>query len=185
MIVEKLLQEIESLFDGEARAYVAGGYLRDTEHSIKPKDVDVMIVPSETVSDDPWWIADVLTGLPGYNVTKTLIEECYYMSDMSDRGVIALVMGEREGTPLQFIVYGKTLTQEQLVDDMDINICQIAMNSDGKIHSSAAYAEGFETKTILMMHDYSVKRQVSRLRRMLEKYPDFDAPQLAEMECAE
>lgn len=169
--VLKLMRHIESQ-DSSWRLYIGGGYLRDTEHGVTPKDVDVMVVPDDslTFSDDFY---DLVNTQDELKVEKCFVDECQYMSDMTKRSVSGLIMCEFNGEPLQFIIYGKKLSQEELTLDMDINICQITCDSSGLLFTSENYIDGFKNKEIKVLHDYSEKRKHARVQRMLEKYPDF------------
>lgn len=154
------------------KLYVAGGYLRDNEHGVPPKDIDIMVIPLH--HDDPWDFSDKLQYIDDFNVSSEFVEQCTYMSDMVKRGVGGLIMGLLgDGTELQFIIYDKFLNQEELTLDMDINICQITCDSNGEVFKSDHYIDGFTNKHIDVLHDYSEKRKKSRVSRMIAKYPDF------------
>lgn len=169
-----LLREIEDV--SEYRAFLCGGYLRDTFMGVRPKDLDIMLVPSSEDVDPESEIDEVVWGVrpPLFKEDKRL--ECIeYLSDMVKRGVCGLIMGESEscGYETQFIIYDKVLTQKELAVDMDMNICQITCNSSGGIYSTDAFTSGLENKQIQVLHDYSEKRRNQRIERMLAKYPDF------------
>lgn len=170
--VKELLTIVNELADGEFTAYVAGGYLRDTLNGIQPKDIDIMVVP--TGYGDAWDFESlVVDELYGYRTTKLLLDECQYMSDMKKRGVCGLFMGNYKDIEVQFIVYNRALTQEEVTLDMDINLCQITMGADGIVIESDNFVTGFADSVISLHHEYSEKREKERLDRMLAKYPTF------------
>lgn len=168
--VREVLEHVEDETNGQFKLYLAGGYLRDVLNGVTPKDIDVMVVPVEDSDayDFEWCLTDT-----EFHTEKQLLEECQYMSDMSSRGVSALFMGSYNGDDLQFIVYDKIMTQEQVTLDMDINLCQITMDSSGFIHESDNFIEGFAENKITLHHEYSEKRAQQRVERMLSKYPHF------------
>ncbi|QAY01979.1 hypothetical protein VpaJT1_50 [Vibrio phage VpaJT_1] len=92
---------------------------------------------------------------------------------MQKRGVVGLIMGEYNGVEVQFIIYDDYMTQEQVTHDMDINICQITMDSDSNVVESDNFVAGFANSEITLHHEYSEKRKQSRIDRMVAKYPTF------------
>jgi len=115
-----------------------------------------------------------ISDLEGFTVAKDLTWLACYLPDMEKRGISGLIMGSLvDGTDVQFIIYNEARTQQFITRDMDMNICQITMSSTGVLDKSHAYVEGFKNQRIECLHDYSVKRQRSRLQRMSDKYPDF------------
>jgi len=133
-----------------------------------------MVIPEQGEDCDAWDFDTILRDSE-FHATKELLDECQYMSDMSRRGVCGLFMGLYDGSEVQFILYDKYLTQEQVTLDMDINLCQITMNSDEEIVESDNFIEGFATDTITLHHEYSEKRKQQRIDRMLAKSPTFSA----------
>lgn len=171
--IKEIMRNVEELTDNSVKCYLAGGYLRDVMNGLQPKDIDIMVVPNCHLYDSDDFNNDI-ENLEGYEVTKNLNDRCYYMSDMSDRNITGLLMGSlSDGTELQFIYYGDTHTQNYITHDMDINICQITMNKDGKIIETDAFVNGFATSNIEVLHEYKISRKKSRIARMLEKYPSF------------
>lgn len=168
----EIMKHIEDISDDTVKLYVAGGYLRDTMNGLPPKDVDIMVVPNKGESVDAWDMSGIL-GCTEFHVRKEWLEECQYMSDMQKRGVVGLIMGEYNGVEVQFILYDDYMTQEQVTHDMDINICQITMDSDSNVVESDNFVAGFANNEITLHHEYSEKRKQSRIDRMVAKYPTF------------
>ena len=173
MNVTGLLLEVENICEQSVKCFIAGGYLRDTLNKIPFKDLDIMVVPTDGI--DAFEFVEMLSDLEGFVLEKDLTWLCEYLSDMDERGVDGVVMGKYKDVDTQFIFYREGLTQTQITEDMDMNICQITMNSKGHVVETEAFLEGFLNSEIVMMHSYSKKRQESRIKRMLEKYPDFSA----------
>lgn len=169
--VREILECVEVACAHDVKCYVAGGFLRDTMNNIKPKDVDIMVAPQNDIFD----AFDLSLGLmrTEFHVVKELLEECQYMPDMQTRGVEGLITGEYNGVDVQFILYNKNLTQQQVTGDMDINLCQITMNSAGDIYETDNFVRGFADSVISLHHTYSEKRVKQRFDRMLAKYPTF------------
>lgn len=173
-----LMSEVEELFGNEVECYLAGGYLRDMENGRTPKDIDIMVTPVNDFGIDAEGFRDGIEDFELFEMKEDYTERCQYLSDMLKRGVTGLVSGEVEvGTgkmDAQFIFYGKPMTQIEITEDMDMNICQITMASNGMLIKSAAYIHGVENKVIQVLADYSEKRQLKRIRRMQEKYPEYE-----------
>lgn len=167
-----LLLEVENICENEVKCYVAGGYLRDTLNGVKFKDIDIMVTPNDS-HIDAFEFVEMLGDLEGFEIVKDLTWLCEYLSDMDDRGVDGVVMGQYQGVEVQFIFYRNEMTQQEITEDMDINICQITLSSDDNVIETEAFLEGFAESKIVMMHSYSEKRQQSRIERMLAKYPHF------------
>ena len=171
--VQAMMKKVETLFDGGYKLYIAGGYLRDIHNNLSPKDVDIMVVPQGYIYD-PDDFGEMIVSLEDYTVEKTFIHQCQYMSDMLERGVGGLVMGSMDcGTDVQFIIYDNFMSQQEITDDMDMNCNQITMDSDGQSMTSPEYTKCFEDKHIKILHSYSEARKVSRMKRMMAKFPDF------------
>lgn len=170
--VRQILEHVEKESNGDFKCYVSGGYLRDIMNGITPKDVDVMVIP--TIEDFFEWhdLEEVLDSTE-FHCERSLRDECKYMSDMKERGVCGLFLGEYNSVEVQFILYNNVLTQQELTEDMDINICQISMASDGTIVESDNFVEGFATNKLTIHHEYDEARAEKRIERMIEKYPHF------------
>lgn len=173
-----LMSEVEEMFGQEVECYLAGGFLRDTENGRTPKDIDVMVVPTDVLGVDAEDFRDAIQDFDAFEMENDYTERCQYLSDMLKRGVTGLVSGEVDLGPIkmeaQFIFYGKPMSQVEITEDMDMNICQITMSSNGILIKSAAYRYGVEHKVIQVLADYSEKRQLKRIRRMQEKYPEYE-----------
>ncbi len=104
--------------------YLGGGMLRDLYTCNVPKDVDIFVIPVEGFIGQ----RDLYVPPRGFNNYTKLASE---ISDMQDRGV-AKVRGDwypKMSTPdVQFIIYEKHLTIQELAEDFDMNICQIVMH---------------------------------------------------------
>tara|TARA_Y100000310_G_C20304439_1_gene633301 strand:- start:14 stop:580 length:567 start_codon:yes stop_codon:yes gene_type:complete len=174
--VQAFMKSVEDLTDGNFKLYLAGGYLRDTMNGhiqLVPKDVDIMVVPTTGIldADDFQCIVNMFEK---YTTISSFIDACYYIEDMVKRHVGGLVMGKAAcGSEVQFIIYDEDMTQEAVSEDMDMNCNQITMDSSGHIHKTSAFVDCFKNKHIQLLHEYSEKRKISRMKRMLDKFPDF------------
>jgi len=161
---------------------IAGGYLRDIARGVEPKDVDVFLAPL-TESHQPAINVPTDYALL-YNVHHT---KTSFGRDMAARGldrVIGLQNINLSTQEVQLIIYSKPMSVQEIVHDMDINICQIGF--DGiTTYKSGAYLSGHSTKTIVCMIDYDPARMVSRVKRMHKKFPDYEYPTIPLTENAE
>ena len=134
-----------------------------------------MVVPNDPrcYGAGELFLSDVVDNLYGYSVTKDLTTLCQYLSDMDKRGVDGVVMGCYKDTEVQFIVYRDDMSQKEVTEDMDFNVCQITMDSSGNRRTTHAYDSAFKDRELRIMHSYSEKRKEKRMERMLAKYPDF------------
>lgn len=154
--------------------YIGGGCLADLYKDIKdnmvkyyqPKDIDVFFVPKKD--------APTLT-LP--TIPKSYVNYDFNVediaSDMKARGVVTLrglfVPSLTITADVQFIVYGKPMTQEKLARDMDCNVNQV-MYSKGNWYHTEAFEDGHSREVIKMMHTFDEKRMAKRLFRMEDKF---------------
>lgn len=170
--VKSIMINIEDLSGGQVKCYLAGGYLRDMTAGLTPKDIDIMVTPNARANFDADDMADVLSD-SDFSEEKAITQGCDYMADMSDRGVKGLFIGSWLGNDVQFILYQKNLSQDQVSLDMDIGICQISMNSDGDIVESENFVNDFADGVVRVYHDYDIGRRIDRVNRMLVKFPTF------------
>lgn len=151
--------------------YLGGGFLRDLYTGNTPKDVDIFVIPQ----DDFEGQRDLYIPPRGYN---NYIKHAWEISDMEERGV-AKVRGDwysKLSTPdVQFIIYEKPMTQDELAEDFDMNICQITMHGlSGSIYATSAFLKGHEDMVIECLHDYDTVRTYKRYVRMEEKFYNYD-----------
>lgn len=171
--VKDLLKEVQDNMQ-EFDVYLGGGYCRDLYCGKQPKDVDIFLIPREGYI---WEGRD-------YIPTETMVtyrkdtSDVEVASDMEARGVQGLVglwCKRLRTTDVQYIIYKKSLTQEELSEDFDINLCQITycVQSDS-IHCTDAFLSGHKDKKIECLHSYDKKRTIARYKRMEKKFPDYE-----------
>lgn len=163
--------------------YLVGGYLRDmyikperfsldSLYWKAPKDVDIVLIPKGNII---------------YNVPIECAEGCFItyikkaseISDMEGRGVHKLIglRNHKLSTPdIQFIIYGKHLTQQQIAEDMDMNIVQAVWSPENDTTLvTDDFVKGHEDKVIECLHTYDQKRTFSRYERMEKKLKGYNS----------
>ena len=157
--------------------YLGGGYLRDlyanklNGTSIKSKDVDIFLVPCSE-----WAGGREIPTIPktyiSYHTPSSKIP------DMKQRGIDSVIGLYKRGlsTPdIQFIIYEKHITMDELAADMDCNINQIMYDPLSNSYSyTKDFEEGHSNKEISLHHNFNKVRQFLRLRRMKSKFPQYE-----------
>lgn len=135
--VKQLLREIEEKSEGY-NVYLAGGYLRDLYHEVAsydwshnifdimftPKDIDVIFIP--TFGAKEFSLPTIERSYVNYDKPAKDISE-----DMAARGVTqlrGLFVPKLTTSDVQFIVYGKHMTRQEVAADMDCGINQVVWN---------------------------------------------------------
>lgn len=178
-----VLTEIECAVSPKYTIYVAGGFLRDTHGNRPIKDLDIMVVPVDP--SDTGYISEVST-LVDKVASNIFYPEnvipSQYLEGMKSRGISGVLMGYCRGMSMesQLIVYGKHMTEEDVANDMDINICQIVLGEYGRAICTDAFLEGFQSKTIEVLNGKdNLPREQERLDRIGRKYPEFTKLEIA------
>ena len=150
--VKDLLKEITKNVKGYD-VYLGGGYLRDSYCNLTYKDIDIFLTPN---GEDK----DLLLYTPkGFRISYSKNTDT--TGDMRRRGVGGLIgmykskaeLNSTEiqyfSTELQYIIYDKPMTQEELVLDMDMNINQVMLkSSDEECIASDEFIEGHKYEYI-------------------------------------
>lgn len=181
--VSKLVKDIANL-NPDYDVYLGGGYLRDIYCEKPPKDIDIFFVPKIKVSE----LTKIFSELK-INPLERYPESCKFIyrksacaggfsSDMILRGVSRLV-GLKSNfispNQVQIIVYDKILTQEELSNDFDMNICQITWNPLTDVyHYTDGFRSGHEDEIIECLHSYDSIRMWHRYERMESKFPFYE-----------
>jgi hypothetical protein len=149
--------------------YLGGGLLRDSYCDLPFKDIDIFLVPN---GEDKQLVPYTPKG---YGISYT--KDCEDNDDMSKRGVGALIgMYDRNkaSKEVQYIIYDKPMTQEELVDDMDIGINQVMWkHGEDLCMASDDFVIDHNIEYITFYHEYNPKRMWSRLQRMIIKFPEY------------
>tara|TARA_R110000850_G_C9927482_1_gene461881 strand:+ start:655 stop:1302 length:648 start_codon:yes stop_codon:yes gene_type:complete len=171
--IKELLKGIQEEVIGKFTVYLGGGLLRDGYCGKTPKDVDIVFIPhlgNEGIE---------VSYLPKkfYCNYNKRVSEMSNTSDMQARGVTQVVglFNSRLSTPeVQFIVYEKHLTMEELAADFDINICQVVWSPlEDVFYATDAFIKGHKRKIIECLHDYDKVRTYDRYCRMEAKFSDY------------
>lgn len=170
--VVELLQEVQHNMP-EFNVYLGGGFLRDIYCGLTPKDIDIFLVPLDGV---PW---DGREYIPVNSMVtyRKSTDDIEIAPDMRARGVQKLVglwCKKLETKDVQYIIYDKYLTQIQLSDDFDFNVCQITYDPISNwVDVSNAFLLGHEEKELECLHTYCEERTLARYERMESKFPEY------------
>lgn len=166
----------------EFSVYLGGGYIRDLYVDKTAKDIDIVLIPRLKMS---WFKGTVPLPWDGRDYIP---EDCLLQyrkdtsdvdtaSDMEQRGVQGLVgMLNYKTTPnaVQYIIYKEHLTLEELAEDFDMGICQVAYcPNEGRVYMTPAFIKGHEEKVIECLQTYCVERTYARYVRMEKKFPNY------------
>jgi hypothetical protein len=151
-------------------AIIAGGYLRDLDHGVEPKDIDIFIETNFEL-DTFEQLKDCLPDHYGRDVTRN--------SEYA-KGDTAFIHGvyefRRDGaTPLNIIACNKAregrFMQEQLAR-FDIGLCQVAFDGN-KFEVTTAYCVDKYQRTLTLVNPWSVAHSIDRARRISLRYPGW------------
>ncbi len=168
--IKTLLKDLDNN-NPDYNVYLVGGYLRDSFTNNVAKDVDVVFTPKER------YVTPSVNYVPVGGYVNYRLESREMSLDLQSRGVsevTGLFFGKLSTTDVQFIVYKEPLTHDQVCEDMDINICQIAYSAnDDKISYTNAFWKGHNNKVIECMINYDEERTFYRYERMKKKFPEY------------
>lgn len=188
--VQQFLETVSEITEGYD-VYLGGGYLRDLYYNelqwgihkdiydmsgwdlfvepLTPKDIDLFFVPKEGATEK------TIPVLPKtyINYDKAASE----IPDMQERGVArvrGMFVPALTTSDVQFIVYDKIMTHEELTGDMDVGICQVMYSlQDKTFYATEAFYDGHDNEEIEMLHTFDFVRMGKRLARMQDKFPDY------------
>lgn len=160
--VKELLENLER-YNEDYKFYLGGGALRDMfiiGNNVQIKDWDIFAIPENSI---PSTII-----LP--KGMKTIVDKTYNL-DMAARGVEGIYEGSVPNLkePVNLISYNKELTLEELAEDFDFNVCQIAMDKTGKVVSTKAFDYFFISRKLVQTKTYADNRMEERYQRMKER----------------
>lgn len=168
-----LLTDLRKRVGEDFNIYLSGGYCRDVLCGLTPKDVDVVLTPKKDRPLEMYYIPSRY-----YVNYNTLAGDVTDKSDMIERGVYQVVglFNSKLSTPeVQFIVYSKPMTQEEVAFDFDMGINQIVWDGISDVPTyTEAFLEGHKGKYIECMHDYCKVRTYRRFERMKDKFPEYE-----------
>lgn len=158
--------------------YLGGGYIRDVYYNEinqlngtidekKPKDIDIFFVPTNSAR------AEIPT------IPKTYINYDIMAIDIPNvrdnvHRVRGLFNSKLSTKDIQFIIYDKFMTIEQLANDMDTDINQAMYDiSNDSYYFTESFVRSHRDKVVTMIHNYEEERMYSRIKRMQAKFPDY------------
>ena len=170
--IKDFIIDIQEQVKGQFAVYLAGGFLRDLDNGLTPKDVDIFFTPCNDTKQDLGYIP--ARCYVNYNKK---VSSFTHTDDMEQRGVsqvVGLFNSKLSTTEIQFIVYDKCLTMEAIAEDLDMGINQIIWSPIlDRVIPTEGYLNDHSNKTITCLHDYAEVRTFRRFERMLEKFQDY------------
>lgn len=164
--------------------YLGGGSLRDTYYNHKhfnpegvlnplmvvlkePKDLDIFFIPNGEIQKE-------LPVLPKMYINYDILASGIPNVRKNVGQVRGVFMSSLSTPDVQFIVYDKHLSMQELAKDMDTNINQVMYNPvTQETFMTLAFVLGHEDKEIMLMHKFDTERMYNRVRRMSDKFPDY------------
>lgn len=147
-----------------APAFVAGGFLRDRDHGVEPKDIDVFLTYTDSA------LAAVRYAFRHWRPFQMIPKN--YVDGMN--GVEAVLGYELPGFawPINIIFLSKEATMETVLSRFDFGLCQIG--TDGvAVYTTDAYDTDKDSRTFTLVSDHSPPRSLRRFERFQEKYPGY------------
>lgn len=162
--INPLLKELTLL---DPHVHVAGGALRDWEHSIDVKDIDVY-VPSYIDN------LQIITVMEGLNYKLNLIYNSFY-SNPNITSSKEYICRDNKRLPVNIISLEKNFEVRDNINTFDFGICRLGVNKNNHIFMTKEYRMDKENKQFTLLKadnqgqfNNSVNRWVKRLS---QKYP--------------
>jgi hypothetical protein len=173
--IKEFVKDISLRVSEEFDVYIGGGFLRDNCKALHPKDLDLFFIP-KVIAKTPAQVG-YIPAKCYVNYNKN-VANMSHTEDMDARGVsqvVGLFSPKLSTSEVQFIVYKKPMTMEDLAKDFDMNINQIVWCPTlGKVYASPSFTTGHDRRFILCMHEYNKVRMYDRYNRMELKFPDYE-----------
>lgn len=171
--IKSFVKDIQERVHNTMDIYIGGGWIRDNYCNLTPKDLDIFIVPKcEGINEVGYVPAKCYV-----NYNKR-VSDLTNTQDMKDRGVsqvVGLFNSKLSTTEIQFIVYDKFLTSQELAADFDMSINQVVYSVEKEsIYATDAFFNGHRNKVIECLHDYDPVRTYDRYCRMEQKFTDYE-----------
>lgn len=145
-------------------AVIAGGCLRDRDHGVKVKDIDIF-VPCQSVDSHEGKVFEQKMNADGWQDVKTLHDESYNGSRISRS--IETVFPNCPAINVIVMPYA--------LAEFDFGICQIEFNGK-RIHHTRDYVidkGAKQFRVIPKMEDAEFVRTIERWSRLKEKFPGW------------
>lgn len=179
--IKVFLEIIYDRINSDFNVYIIGGYLRDKACGKEPKDLDIALIPKEGKPLQANYIPDKC-----YVNYNKFIRDIKGTEDLQKRGVYQIVgMFNRKlsTSDIQYIVYDKYMTREEVASDMDMGLAQIVWcPEDDTIYATQNFIDDNVHKVIKCYHEYDADRMYRRYERMKAKFPDYIVIGMPEME---
>lgn len=172
---QEVLGTVRAKFPG---AVCAGGCLRDLWNQVPVKDVDIFIPLVEFYPEDIDALMDCFPdaprGLftPDHNGWKTIACSIYGRGNAElERDIFGVYHKKINGIEFDFIFIRGSVVD---ISTFDINICQVAYNGN-EVHGTKDFHDGMNNKHLKVMNINRTDRNMKRLQKMKDKYPDWSA----------
>ena len=152
------------------RGHIAGGFLRDLHHRVEPKDIDIFI--SGDVDKQRVKTVFETAGYAGTTVVQPQL--CEYLSFCDVQYVMEFT--KTGARPIQVIVLKEGMRFEDIINRLDLGLCQIGIDGVGDLYYSDAYwqDEMAQTFTIIRKeHPRDILRSTKRYNRIAQRYPGW------------
>lgn len=156
-------------------AVIAGGSLRDLYYGKTPKDVDIFIPITSIENFNHQGLQDEVHRLDNNFGVKLFQGYGFSLRDSSrsDRlKTIQAVYGINY-LGIAFDIIAILCDAEHVIDDFDMSINQIEFDGD-LLHTTQAFHDTFNTHIITYVNRDERPREESRLKRIKDKFPDFE-----------
>jgi hypothetical protein len=152
-------------------AVIAGGALRDLWHNKPIKDVDIFIPMKSDEVDLDAIEAKVLAIYPYSELVLTsMYGQKGDVATPGFRNIFAIWRMEVDGVIYELIFIEDM--GENMIDVFDISICQISFDGE-MLHTSKEFMRSIGDGVIRVCNTNRADRQVKRLRRVMDKYPEY------------
>jgi len=153
-------------------AVIAGGALRDLWHGKPIKDVDIFIpIKAESVDLDA--IERKVLSIHPY--AELILTSMYGQKGNTAtpgfRNIFVIWRMEVQGTIYE-LIFIEEQPGENMIDVFDISICQIAFDGH-EIHITDEFYRSVKDGVIRVCNTNRADRQVKRLKRVMDKYPEY------------
>jgi hypothetical protein len=165
--VKSLLSKVQEFSRDEA--ILAGGYLRDLDHGVEPKDIDIF-VPAD------WDRREFFDFLQAYLITPTNFG--FKESAENDDTILEQIIFEDSdvfpGLPINILVCKSAIKPADRFERFDYGLCQIMYDGEDLLRS-AAYMKDKANGTFTLMRytgPEAHENSLQRFKRFKARYPN-------------
>lgn len=160
------LARVQTLFP---EAFIGGGYLRDLDNGVEPKDIDIFVLQRGDNTFDVVSVALAST----HEGTDVTVSSKYDHQDIvgvyeftSDDGVPLNIIACKGDEDAQAVFMGKQLSR------FDLGICRIAFTGM-TLMKTQAYVADKALRQLSILNPWNYERSVARARRIAQRYPGW------------